>query len=347
MRHQPLVLTQSDRLLQRVITAADAAGLAFDVADEPAPEQWVRAPLVVVGADQLTRCVEARLPARDGVLVVTDDAESESLWCQAFQLGAQVTRLPGGEDLLEKHLAYGTDRPVGGTVLAVMGGRGGAGATAFAACLAQVACRRGAHTLLVDGDPLGGGIDLLVGAEELDGERWPAFLHTRGPLPPDALRGSLPRVGPLTVLSRHHSDPTAIPVAAMQSILDGGRREYDLVVVDLPRWPDPAATLALRLASAAVVVVPADIRAVSAARGVVDQASRHTAELSVLVREGNLPPQAIAETLGLPCAGMLPYERRLADDIDSGRGVSGRHFATLLRCAGTYLDRLERRREAA
>ena len=48
-----------------------------------------------------------------------------------------------------------------GAVIAVIGGRGGAGASVFATALAHSAT----EALLVDLDPWGGGIDLLLGAE--------------------------------------------------------------------------------------------------------------------------------------------------------------------------------------
>ena len=56
-----------------------------------------------------------------------------------------------------------------GEVVAVIGGCGGAGASLFAVALAQAAT----DALLVDLDPWGGGIDLLVGGEATPGLRWP------------------------------------------------------------------------------------------------------------------------------------------------------------------------------
>src|SRR5262249_57553694 len=50
-----------------------------------------------------------------------------------------------------------------GRVVVVLGGRGGAGASVLAAGLAVTAARAGLQTVLVDADPLGGGVDLAVG----------------------------------------------------------------------------------------------------------------------------------------------------------------------------------------
>ena len=56
-----------------------------------------------------------------------------------------------------------------GAVIAVIGGRGGAGASVFATALAQSA----PDALLIDADPWSGGIDLVLGTESETGLRWP------------------------------------------------------------------------------------------------------------------------------------------------------------------------------
>ncbi len=81
------------------------------------------------------------------------------------------------------------DDGAGGTVVAVIGGRGGAGASLFAVALAQAA----SDSLLVDVDPWAGGIDLVVGAEATPGVRWPDLaLQGRTAEPASAVRDALP-----------------------------------------------------------------------------------------------------------------------------------------------------------
>ena len=65
--------------------------------------------------------------------------------------------------------------------------------------LAFVAARSGQRTALVDLDPAGGGLDLLVGAERLDGWRWPRLASARGHL--GDLGDQLPCVDGVEVLS--------------------------------------------------------------------------------------------------------------------------------------------------
>src|SRR5690606_39629001 len=86
-------------------------------------------------------------------------------------------------------------------VVAVLGGRGGAGASVLAAGLAVTAAQAGHRVLLVDGDPLGGGLDLVPGWEDDDGVRWPELSDTSGRLAAGALIGALPRRGEPALLS--------------------------------------------------------------------------------------------------------------------------------------------------
>ena len=105
--------------------------------------------------------------------------------------GAQhVISLPEGESWLVGALsdaAEGYRRK--GSVLAVVGGRGGAGASVLAAAVAVRAAADGDPVLLVDCDPLGGGLDLVLGAEDAAGPRWPELtLAAAGCRPPRCAR---------------------------------------------------------------------------------------------------------------------------------------------------------------
>ena len=56
-------------------------------------------------------------------------------------------------------------------VIVVVGARGGAGASSLAVALAQSSAQEGKRTVLLDADELGGGIDLVLGAEGHRGVR--------------------------------------------------------------------------------------------------------------------------------------------------------------------------------
>jgi secretion/DNA translocation related CpaE-like protein len=241
--------------------------------------------------------------------------------------------LPVAEKWLVERLGRAQgERKGGGRVMAVVGGRGGAGASVLAAGLCVTAARSGLRTLLVDGDPLGGGADLLFGWEQEHGLRWPQLAEAGGRLDAQSLVAALPSRGDLVVLSCDRAESAkdrpadgapapSLPVEVMRAALDAGRSGRDLVVVDLPRRFDEAAECALRSADRALLVVPAELRAAAAAAKVAGATLAHRYELSVVVRgpaPGRLNASEIAGALGLPLAGRLRSEPRIAGAIERG-----------------------------
>ncbi|WP_203714563.1 septum site-determining protein Ssd [Asanoa siamensis] len=315
-------MTADADLLDEVLRVAAAAGTAVDVASDStaARPRWSRAPLVVVGADQAAACVRARLPRRQGLVLV--GLEPVPGWESAEALGAEyVLRLPEAEEWLLRRfgalVADGTGR-----VVTVLGGRGGAGASVLAGALAVTAARDGRRVLLVDADPFGGGLDLILGWEGVDGLRWPGLAGTDGALDPLALVRSLPQRGDLVMVSFDRGEPLPLPAAAMAAVLDAGRRARDLVVVDLPRRLDDAAVAALQGADHTLLVVPAELRATAAATQVAKAAALHCTSVSVVVRgpaPGNLSAAEVARSVGFPLAGLLPPEPGLARGLEHGQ----------------------------
>ncbi|GAB6900363.1 septum site-determining protein Ssd [Kineosporia succinea] len=212
-----------------------------------------------------------------------------------------------------------------GLVVGVVGGCGGAGASVLAAALARTAASpqsRAGVTLLAEIDQLGGGLDLLLGAEDEPGLRWPDLASARGRLLPGSLSGTLPVIDGVHVLAAVRSGPvTGLSAAAVQAVLDAARSEYGLVVLDLPRHLDEAARAAVRAAHVCLVVVPADVRATAAARRVVASLRPEVDDVRVVVREpgpAGIAADGICAALDLPLAGLLPTEPRLRLALDRG-----------------------------
>ena len=111
-----------------------------------------------------------------------------------------------------------------------MGGCGGAGASLFAAALAQAAT----DALLVDLDPWGGGIDLLLGGETDPGLALAGPGVRGGRLNWSALRDALPRSPASAVLSGTRRG-YEMDAGRGRRRLDAGRRGGVTVVCDLPR----------------------------------------------------------------------------------------------------------------
>src|SRR5207248_1601926 len=81
------------------------------------------------------------------------------------------------------------------------------------------------------------------------------------------------------------------------------------------RRMDDASLLALGAADRGYLLVPAELRACAAAARVAAVAAPHCPSLATVVRgpaPGGLPAKAVAQALGLPLAGSLRAEPRLA-----------------------------------
>ena len=224
MPDRPLLVTGDADLLEHLVRLAAAAGVETEVAQDvdAARRAWASAPVVLVGADLVGAVAGAGLPRRASVLVADWSREDNGVWQAAAAAGAEAVHpLPGADDLLVRRLAE-SRRPSTGRVLAVAGGRGGAGASTLACALARTAARS-APALLVDADPLGGGLDLAMGVEAAAGLRWPHLVGAEGRTDPHELTAALPAVDGVSVLSWHRGDPTDLPPAAMESVLGAAR----------------------------------------------------------------------------------------------------------------------------
>ncbi|HEY0812367.1 MAG TPA: septum site-determining protein Ssd [Pseudonocardia sp.] len=342
-------------LLDAVLRLAAAAGCELQrVADPPeARRSWMGAPVIVLDDDAAQRCAAAGLPRREGVLVVVLAGPPAQVWQHAVAVGAaHVLSLPDAEAWLVRALAEAMESVEGGrrtgAAVAVVGGCGGAGASVLAAALAVTAVRGGGRALLVDCDPLGGGLDLVLGAEHVAGLRWPEIDVGSGHVPAAAWHAALPAPpipgragGELALLScdRSPEGPTAAAVAA---VLDAGRRAGEIVVCDLPRYPTEAAVAALVAADLTVLVVPAEIRASAAAARVAAVLAEHGGPVRLVVRgpaPGGIEAAEIARALDLPLLVAMRPEPGLAKAVEAGR-APGHARGPLAGAARTVLAEL-------
>lgn len=226
-------------------------------------------------------------------------------------------------------------------VVAVTGARGGCGATTLAVGLALAAGRRGLGALLVDGDPLGGGLDLVLGLEDVPGARWPEVL--RGGL----VLADLPAVdisrggAELRVLSHARSSSrVGAGGSAVEAVVASARETVDVVVLDagrLAEGDEPS-----RSADAVVLVVPAEVRACAAAVARLAVILGHR-RVHLVVRgpaPGGLSPTAVAAAMGLPLVASVAHEPRLAAAVESGRLAALGSRSTLFKASGRLLDGL-------
>lgn len=155
---------------------------------------WSAAAAVVLDHAAADRCGRLALPRRTHVSVLTGTEAATATWAAAITVGAQhVLRMPEQEGELVRELAEAAesarDDGICGAVVAVIGGRGGAGASLFAVALAQAA----ADALLVDLDPWAAASIFWWAAKPPPGLRWPDLALQGGRLNWSAVRAALPR----------------------------------------------------------------------------------------------------------------------------------------------------------
>lgn len=319
---RPLVVTADAELLDDVLGVAAAVGVAMDVAVEPGScgLQWRTAPLVLLGGDLAVMLGTPAARSRPGVLVVGRETLDEHDRARATTAGAEaVVRLPTDQAALADRLADVLEPPGDGRIVGVLPGRGGAGASVFAAALALVAAEHGEAAWLVDLDPLGGGADAALGAELAPGARWDELSGLSGRVSGRALRAALPTAGGVAVLScGPRSD--APDAAGVRAVLTAARRHGGTVAVDLPRHAGAGLDEALALADEILLIVPAEVRAVLATRQLLSRLSRPSTPLRVVVRrtaEG-LPPQHVARSVDADLAGDYGDEPSVRGALLSG-----------------------------
>ncbi len=312
-------------MLDDFLRLAAAAGIEAEVAPDPgaARSRWPKAPLVVVGDDQADGLARLAPTRRRGVFLVGRDPDDAGVWRRGVSLGAEdVLFLPADESWLAGRLADAAEGDrADAVVVGVVGGRGGAGASVTATAFAVTAARQDLSVMLVDFDPLGGGIDLVLGAEGTSGLRWPDLADSKGRIGAKALHTGLPDRHGLAVLSCDRGVLPAIPTEAAGTVLSAARRASDLVVLDLPRWPDPAAEDAIGGCAAVLLVVPAEVRAVAAASRVAAGLTAIAADVRVITRgpaSSGLSGSDVASALNLPLGAHIAAEPRLGEQLDRG-----------------------------
>lgn len=325
----PLICTADDAYLDRALQWCSAVGVTPEVAHDAgaAVRCWADAPFVVVGADLAEPLAGTGVRRRPGVFVLAGTAALP--WESAMSLGAEDVLPLDDTDRALQALTSAVDGGGEGCLVSVVGGSGGAGASTFAAGLALAAGRRGLRTLLLDADPLGGGLDLVMGVEHAPGVRWDTVAANDGPMTARSLTEVLPAADGVRTLS-FGREPTLPP--PITNLLTAGVRGFDVVVADVPRHGNPWSVEVLTRSTMTVVVVPEDVRGVSATAAVLRHLRNHTSSLVAVssARRPGLHRDTIAEFLGVPVVGRLRFDPRLRANIDHGAGPGG---STILRRA--------------
>ncbi|MCQ1952384.1 septum site-determining protein Ssd [Arthrobacter sp. zg-Y238] len=344
------VLVAEDQALQdEVARVAAAAGVEIPVAPG-IPEALALVPdLLLLGSGHLRFLAEqggpwralaaaGAVPAGTGKpeVIVVSLAEDTTVWDAAAGSSAgRVAVLPAAAGWLAGFL--GRRRSLsGGTVLGVLGG-GGSGASTVACWLSANAAETGRSVLLLEGDAWGAGLEWALGAAELEGIRWPDLEGLSGSLNPVQLAAGLPALAGFSLLGRGTGIPPADEAVAA-AVVEAARSGYQLTVVDLGRTVGAASLL--RFCDQVLLVVPGRTGGVLGAQTLLAYLGEVPAHVVVRGPLGNgLDEVLVAEALGLPLSGYLPFQRgtgREYGQVLAGAGrprvrrVSQRILATVL-----------------
>ncbi len=364
MTSPALLITRDDLLLDDLLRLAAAAGTTLDVAHDTtaALRGWGAASVVLLGADLADPVAAQRPPRRDQVHVVAHGPVPDGLFRAALATGAlDVVELPAADAWLVELL---TDAADGGAhparTVGVVGGSGGAGATTFASALALTAAA-GGPAVLLDLDPLGPGVDRVVGLDADSGHdgrdrgagrggvRWDALVGSHGRLGSRSLRAALPHRDGLAVLTWPVGPPVDLDPTTAREVLSAAQRGHDVVVADLPRHLDPVSLEVASRCDRVLLVAEPSVAGVASAGKVAAGLRPVNDDLGVVVRVGGAAVAAghIADILELPLVAELAAQRRLDEHLDLGLGPVHARRSPLARAARAALDDLARRHSGA
>lgn len=322
----PLLITADSGLQEAVLAVADEAQVEIVVAPDAgaAASFWESAPLVLLDAAQVDDAMRLLPFPRPALVIVSRAIDDASVWRHLVTIGAEhVVELPQGAPWLFERLGRRLDDRPQADVIVVAGAVGGAGCSTLAAVLARVAGDVVDRSVLVDLDPFGGGLDLLVGAEAEPGARWDELAGIAGPVDDRVLLDALPSVDGLPLLSWAPGSDLEPTPAAVTHVVDALERHCHVVVVDGGRLCDPRTAVAVVRCTLLVLVVPLRVRAVAAAKRLLRRLPAHvTTEL--VVREpgpGGLRADDVSAALGLPVRGVLADDKRRAGNEEVGAAL--------------------------
>jgi secretion/DNA translocation related CpaE-like protein len=303
---------------------------------------WASASMILVGLDQAAHVAAMGLPSRTQLYLVVGDRTPSQAQLWSMRLGAAVVPLPASAGWLSDALAdVNATGQRAGSLICVVGGSGGVGASTLAAGLAYVAARSSQRTMLIDADPRSGGLDLLIGAERHPGWRWPRLAAARGHL--GDLTGQVPSVEGVDLLSmdRGESMPGWEPgPEQLKSVLLSAMRSHEITVVDVSRALGIAVWEALRRAELTVLVVRDDVRGIAAGREALRELAVDCDRLRLVVRQGRsrfLEPHLVATGVGLRLLGTLADDPGLVLAAERGDPPARSARSSLARLCGQLL----------
>lgn len=311
-------------LLDELARLAAAAGVEpVLVHDEAGVRRWWNQAGLLVLGDDLARRVGRAPVRRDRVVLVARHGERAALNETGLALGAErVVVLPDDQAWLVDQVAVEAEGRAVGVVVAVLGCRGGAGASTVVAATARQAAADGLTCAVVDADPLGADLDALLGMQDEPGLRWRDLASSGGRLPAGPLAAALPRRDGVALLCAE-ATTAGVPDGALVAVVDALARAFDLVLVDVPRWLPGESRYVVDTADAVLLVTTGDLRGVASASRLRAELATASQEVRLVVRttRSGVDADEIAGLLDIAQAATLRSDRRVAADAAFGEMV--------------------------
>lgn len=213
-------------------------------------------------------------------------------------------------------------------VVGVLGASGGLGVSSLAVAVGLRACARFGATVCLDGDGVGGGLDVTACLEHLPGLRWPDLEAAQGQVDGAALLRALPAEGSLRVLAARAAAPSEDVMAATLAAL---AELCPVTVVDLGR--------SLRLVDRCthvVLVSGMSARQLADAAALAPLVLERSPDVRLALRTARrdpMQPEVVASLLDLPLATVLHLDARAVTDADRARMPGARDSSALARAA--------------
>lgn len=341
-RASVLLVTRDQDLQNEVRRVAAGVAVPVSVCADPheALSPWQSASLVLVGGDCAATMSRLRPSQRSGVAVVNAGLAPPEVYRDAYEIGARrVLELPTSQDWLVEALADSdSSAHEPGRLVGFVSAAGGSGASSLAAATACLGAEL-TGTALVDLDPVGVGIERLLGYDGPSVTTWATLGEQT--LGPRALRESLPVHEGVHLVGFGTSPPRPVEESAATAVLAACPRAFGLTVVDLPRSLSTTAGEALERCDLVVVVCPQSVAGALSGHRLVAALPRADHAM-VVTRAGprSVDPVSVADTLQIPLLADVSDQRDLDEVLACGVGPLRSRGGGLRRAALAVLDQV-------
>lgn len=255
--------------------------------------------------------------SHEEIVIVSAQSPGAKAWKLAIALEAKtVVGIEGSHDWFLENLIAPTSQIA--EVITLVPIVGGSGASTLASAMAAESASKGRRVCLVDIDPQGGGIDLVCGAEEIPGARWPDLVEVDDISGADLLR-SLPECSGVRILAMRSE---AITAQKVDQILRTLLTAVDLIYIDCAQDVKSYWQSISDISSQILLVLPTTVRATTVAKQNLE--SQVNDKFGLVVRQlpgTGLTPAAIAQTLGISLKAQLVTDSRVVEQIEQGVGL--------------------------